>query len=79
MIESTNKTESKPDNRYGLFEWLPDGLPEWMEGTSDVGYAKRRIKQLFLESRDSEYFVQDFIANTVVASSSDYRASHGVG
>jgi hypothetical protein len=76
MIGNTNKTEPRVDDRYGLFEWPPDGVPEWMESTSDVGYAKGRIKQLFLQSRDSEYFVQDFIANTIVASSSDYRTPH---
>ncbi len=79
MIGKTNKTEPRVDDRYGLFQWLPEGFPHWVEGTSDVDYAKRRIKQLLLESSDSEYFVQDFIANTIVASSSDYRPSRKVG
>lgn len=74
MIGNTNTTEPRIDDRYGLFEWPPDGVPQWMEGTSDVDYAKGRIKQLFLESSDSEYFVEDFISNTIVTSTSDYRS-----
>jgi len=59
-------------DRYGLFKWLPEGFPDWVEGTSDVGTAKERVRQLWLESAESDYFVQDFVANVIVASSSDY-------
>jgi len=74
MTEITNKTELNSVDRYGLFEWLAEAFPYWMEGTSDVEYAKVRIKQLWLESSQSEYFVQDFVANTIVTSTSDYRS-----
>ena len=74
MTEIMNKAEPNSFDRYALYEWLPEGFPQWMEGTSDAEYAKTRIKQLWLESSESEYFVQDFIANTIVSSTTDYRS-----
>lgn len=63
--------------RYGLFKWLPEGFPEWVEATPDVDRAKKRIRELFSDNPDAEYFVQDFIANVIVASSTDHRRRAG--
>jgi hypothetical protein len=58
--------------RFGLFEWRSDGFPHWVDAAPDLQQAKKKIRDWALESPDSEYFAQDFIANVVVASTRDY-------
>jgi len=58
--------------RFGLFEWRNDGLPHWVDAAPDVQEARKKIQNWALESPESEYFAQDFIANVVVASTRDY-------
>jgi len=65
--------------RFGLFEWGNDGFPHWVDGSPDLQQAKKRIHDWSVESPDSEYFAQDFIANVVVASTRDYLGSPGRG
>jgi hypothetical protein len=60
--------------RFGLFEWRSDGFPHWVDAAPDLQQAKRKIQDWALESPHSEYFVQDFVANVVVASTRDYLA-----
>ena len=58
--------------RFGLFEWRSDGFPHWVDAVRDLQEAKKKIQDWALESPDSEYFAQDFIANAIVASTRDY-------
>lgn len=60
--------------RFGLFEWRNDGFPHWVDAAPDLQQAKKKIRDWALESPNSEYFAQDFIANVVVASTRDYVA-----
>jgi hypothetical protein len=58
--------------RFGLFEWRSDGFPHWVDAVADIQQAKKKIQDWAVESPDSEYFAQDFIANAIVASTRDY-------
>ena len=51
--------------RFGLFEWRKDGFPHWVDGSPDLQQAKKRIHDWAVESPDSEYFAQDFIARRI--------------
>jgi hypothetical protein len=65
-------SEGASMKRFGLFEWRNDGFPYWVDEVPDLQQAKRKIQNWAVESPDSEYFAQDFVANVIVASTRDY-------
>jgi len=59
--------------RFGVFKWQPQGFPDWLEWAMSADHAKQRVEELAGRSVDIEFFAQDFVANTIVASSAEYR------
>jgi hypothetical protein len=60
--------------RYGLFKRLSNGAPMWVCASDDLAKAKDIIQTLS-ELSGLEYFIHDFQAGTLVASSRKMIAS----
>ena len=59
--------------RYGIFKRLANGAAMWVCAADDLTHAKTTIQTLS-EEAGLEYFIHDFHAGTVIASSRKNKA-----
>lgn len=55
------------EERYDLFEFLPDAFPKWIGCASDLTQARSKMEKLPQLAPGSEYLVRDFYSGNIVA------------